>query len=361
MISTYIKELLQKHNRVIVPDLGAFLRKNDNPDSVYFNEFLRFNDGLLVDYFSQKENVDKFDSIKKIKEYVTEVNQKLLDKQSVELKGIGSLYVDANDKIQLKVELLKVFSPEEAKQPEEPIQAEEPVKKPKKSSESKKNAVSNGKEEIVPPIAKPIEEIKKEPVIQSIKENPVVVEQKEEIKRVIEEPKPEKTIFAEDTFQSGKTLTQESARPVFEPDYKKSSSNKGWIWIIILIVLVLLVLSWFFIIKPRIYKATDQNNTLRQDSVVVTPVPKTEISEPVSDITDQGQKYYIVAGCFAMESNADKFVQSLLAKGYSPKKFAKIEELYFVSIASFNDKKEAFKELNKLAQQGYSGCWVKFY
>ena len=52
-------ELLDKNSRVILPDFGAFIIKQKDPKVVIFNEFLRYNDGLLIDYVASSQNIDK--------------------------------------------------------------------------------------------------------------------------------------------------------------------------------------------------------------------------------------------------------------------------------------------------------------
>ncbi len=76
--------------------------KGDSSRVIYFNEFLRFNDGLLVDYIADKEQIDKIEAAKKVKLFIDSVNKQLMANKSVELEGLGTLYLDINEKIQLK-------------------------------------------------------------------------------------------------------------------------------------------------------------------------------------------------------------------------------------------------------------------
>ncbi len=61
-----------------------------------------------------------------------------------------------------------------------------------------------------------------------------------------------------------------------------------------------------------------------------------------------GSRYYIVAGCFRDEVNADSLVASLKLLGYKAEKFGKIGNLYAVCFASFDDKEKAVPELKKI-------------
>jgi cell division protein FtsN len=352
MIATYIKELLKNHSRVIVPDLGAFLRKNDNPDLLYFNEFLRFNDGLLVDYVAEKEGVDKIEAAKRVKNYVAEINNTLKEKESFDLTEIGTLYLDNTDKIQLKVDLLKVYIPENKEQPE-------------------KLKIEEIKEEVVPPAPAPKEKIKskaeteKEPIIISQNEVPPVEEKKPKKSSVVsvpEEPKAE---------------VPPSQETIYTPEVEYTEDNRrGFriIWIIIILLFILAFLVWYYILRPK-FNEPEQDFPVKKDTTTVISNPTNETNTnnavketpkkekpapPVPIVEKTAKMYYLVSGCFAMESNADKLIATLKSKGFNAEKFAKIEEMYFVSIASFKDKASAEAELSKLKAQGYE-CWIKRY
>ena len=167
MLSKYIKNLLDVHSRVIVPDLGAFMLKGDASKTIYFNEFLRFNDGLLVDSVAEQEQVDKIEAAKKVKNFVDNINKQLSDNKLVVLEGLGTLYLDINEKIQLRIS-------------DAPVQ---PVKQPETETETspreilfeleKTETESAQKAQIPvsppsPPVA-PVQKSKQETQTQSVK------------------------------------------------------------------------------------------------------------------------------------------------------------------------------------------------
>ena len=66
---SYINKLLKDNSRLIIPGFGAFLLKtrpsgpsDEKTEKVHitFNDFLKFNDGVLVDHIAQKEKLNKF-------------------------------------------------------------------------------------------------------------------------------------------------------------------------------------------------------------------------------------------------------------------------------------------------------------
>ncbi len=73
-----------------------------------------------------------------------------------------------------------------------------------------------------------------------------------------------------------------------------------------------------------------------------------------------GSRYYIVAGCFRDEINADSLVTSLKTIGYKAEKFGKIGNLFAVCFASFDDKEVAVSELKKIREKVPSAWMTKF-
>jgi hypothetical protein len=358
MISAYIKELLKNQNRVIVPDLGAFLKKNDNPEQVYFNEFLRFNDGLLVDHISEMEKIDKVESAKRIKNFVSELNNILQNKQPYELKGIGTLSMDAEDKIQLKGDLLKVYEPEEEPKQESFPETNKFVEFEVKSESQNETTKIHFEE----------------PSSTHAESQPVTI--KSQLEDYLKQnPK-------QGTINQGFSKAPEMETP---PVQTEKSSNRNFLWIGILIIILLMVLSWFYFIKPRM---ADSKKEIAADTTSVQPpvaaaepVKNTEIKttekqenkkpeipakkkavvvkKSVVNTNGGNNKYFVVVGCFAMESNADELVKKLVSKGFSAEKFTRVKELYLVSIASYPDISSAQNDLGKFQAQGYQDCWIK--
>ena len=95
----YIIELLDTNTRVIVPDFGAFIIKQKEPRLIVFNEFLRYNDGLLIEYVAKSENIDKEAAKKKVIEYVDKAGKNLKDNNEHLISGLGKLVKESTGKI----------------------------------------------------------------------------------------------------------------------------------------------------------------------------------------------------------------------------------------------------------------------
>lgn len=73
------------------------------------------------------------------------------------------------------------------------------------------------------------------------------------------------------------------------------------------------------------------------------------------------KKYYIVAGCFGDEANADAMVQSLIQKGFPAQKYGKRGNLHCVSYSSFKNRDKAITELEKIRKEEDPDAWLNEY
>jgi len=78
----YLTELLETNNRVIVPDLGAFIIRQQEPQELVFNDLLAFNDGMLTTHIKQMEGISMSKAQVKIEDFVDQV-KKILTKGEV--------------------------------------------------------------------------------------------------------------------------------------------------------------------------------------------------------------------------------------------------------------------------------------
>ena len=106
-ISTYIFELLQSHDCVIVPNFGAFVTRNISAKissdgsrifppnkEISFNKNVVKNDGLLLNAISSNENISYEGAEQKITNWVTRINKKLEKQRYIEIKNIGSISLE---------------------------------------------------------------------------------------------------------------------------------------------------------------------------------------------------------------------------------------------------------------------------
>ena len=109
-IAETIHSLLYEYNSVIVPGLGTFTSKrkpaqiDDNNNTIYppgksveFNERLKLNDGILVSYIAQTEDLPITAIEEVVNNYVQSLHKQLNNGQTVEIEGIGYLKKIANE------------------------------------------------------------------------------------------------------------------------------------------------------------------------------------------------------------------------------------------------------------------------
>ena len=107
MIESYIFEMLREKSRVIIPEFGAFLMKQEYKTDnnvtgtfvISFNDFLRFNDGLLIDYISEGEGISKDTSGRLLTEFVKRMKTEIATNGQFELFQMGILKLDDQKKV----------------------------------------------------------------------------------------------------------------------------------------------------------------------------------------------------------------------------------------------------------------------
>lgn len=175
MDNKILKELIENNPRVILPDFGAFLVKDDGtkvfkPENVSFSPFLRYNDGMVEDYLATSQKISKDQAKAFINSFIEEVKSELQSKKLYTIEGLGSLQIDARGTIQFSTQFVKTpkgETPSQKKQEEKLLtrdKVKEVVTEPK--TEEKKT--------IETPEQKPIDSKNSPPKVPTveIKETP---------------------------------------------------------------------------------------------------------------------------------------------------------------------------------------------
>ena len=105
-------------------------------------------------------------------------------------------------------------------------------------------------------------------------------------------------------------------------------------------------------------------STAKEDTVkaVKKEVTDREISAEEEKAAEPEKKYYIVAGSFSIEKNAEKLMKKLQSKGYNSEIFGRTRHgLTMVSYEAFVTKSEALKELNRIIRQENPNAWLIKY
>lgn len=122
MDNTLLKQLIEQHRRVVIPDFGAFLKKETpEGESLVFSPFLRKDDGMVTDALVQEYGVETEDARAMVGEFVIYLRQSLASTGKYYIEGVGMLKADANGTVTLK----------EGETPEPEAVEPEPIPEPK--------------------------------------------------------------------------------------------------------------------------------------------------------------------------------------------------------------------------------------
>jgi hypothetical protein len=337
-----IVTLLNNNLRVIIPDLGAFIIKQKEPKIVVFNEFLKYDDGLLIEFMVKAEGIEKEMAWQQLSDYTGNASKVLEAGDIFTIKGVGTLQKERSGKIEFTAEKeISTRDTSHRAKEESLIQLDEKksVAKPKAKHAAK--TVSKA----TPNTAEPAKSLTQEDV-----KIPA------EVKAPVKTPSPV-------------ISSVEMSKPV---GYR---SNKTIKWILIILLSNMLVIA-FFAFKDNIrglFRSKNEPVVIADslfdqlsDSVRAAVADTTLVFREDSLVTAMEDnnptvgnlRYYIVAGCFSDKINADELVKSLKAMGFKAEMFGKIGNLYAVSFVSFDDKELAIKELKRIREENYPEAWM---
>ena len=306
-----ISDLLFVRDTVVVPGLGAFVKKPTsakvNPVANYFStpscdvEFdanLREDNDLIANYMAEENNISREEAKKQLVMFVTECFNSLKQGKKVELEHIGILSYDWDHNL--------VFVQDKS---------------------VNYNADAFGLTDFTP-----------EPVIQS--------KSKEEIKSEIEQQQKEKNTPV--------TVDEEA---VHQDDGHNRLKKRGW-WLAGAAVIVLLF-GLFYFNTHRFEQevkddtnVTQQVNTENEGLLAGNDLPLDTV-EPV--VTDS---FRIIAGCYDQEEFAQRIVLSLQTKGFEQAYKEKLGERWYVAYGWYPTEEEAVAILREIRESGKGKGWI---
>lgn len=154
------------------------------------------------------------------------------------------------------------------------------------------------------------------------------------------------------------------------PVWKSSGRKKHLLWFLIIPVAGLVVFTWFrfrqaepitsdatteMAVQARIPEPViHQEDSVRADSLQVNPQSQLpEITHPATGM------YYVIGGSFKDRENADKYCRQAISKGYEPKYLGEIGNFHVVAIGHYTTESEAVSHQNRiLRQDSTAGTWI---
>ncbi len=348
----YILELISENNRVIIPNFGAFIVSKEQGASILFNNFLSFNDGLLVNYVAEKKGIDTIIATDQVFDYVDQLKKQLDESGEYAIDKLGVFKKDDNGILRFQqaedfAEQLASSNKEEEVEDKEEIQE---TFQSEKETEKTVFVLETEEDEKTP------DEIEKEePIEESITANNEDEPLTEE-KTII--PPSTSTIDSDNVEDNDdKKEPEEPAKEhVFNrrenkqvEQLKKDQKRNNLILLIVLTGIVVIVIGAYFLFfkkdkksepkvtKKEIIKPKPVTKPVVKDSIVDKPKvvkPKKQEEPKVSEpIVTKGYIHIIVGG-FENENNAYRLVKKLKDQGHAKAQVIKKGNMHLVSIYS---------------------------
>ena len=307
MIEKHISALLYRHQCVTVPGFGAFLTEklpaqlNNDTHTFYppkklisFNANLKNNDGLLANHIALQEKISYDQAVEALTKAVKNWNDKLQNREVLLLKNLGS--------ITNNLEGNPVFSPD---------------------SHMNYLAEAFGLSTVKSPAVK-----------------------REELKAIVEE-------------------IEEKVPVAFTPERRRSYSYLKY-------AAVFAVMASVGGAGFKMYRDNEiAEQTLLveqsvqekihdriQNATFLIDIPMPAVTLPLKEETEQILPYHVVAGAFASETNADKAMNTLIAKGFKARRLPKNRGLFPVAYGSFPSYAEAYKTMKQIKSTESSDAWL---
>ncbi len=376
-LSVYLSELLKTNDCVIIPDLGGFIANyqpahyNGQSDQftpptkeIIFSSKLKKNDGLLVNFVSEREGVGYMEARKIVSEFVAEYLFKLENGEKVEFEQIGTIRFDQNEHLLFEAgiytsprtdafgldtfhfpELVNKFS-----QPVKPVfrdKAPEPQRNRRIEVNRRLFDRSVVKYLLIAipvlvllyflPVSKLlnrnqlINQQAPNTASLSISDTPLI--NKQEIAQAPETAEPETdsdAAFAEN---------ESASEPIPEENASGKESAED------------ILISDPKIITEQVPVSAALAS--RRDLQPESRVAQTIVNEPPRG------RFHVVGGCFKVRENADNLAEELVRQGYPARISNMGKSFYRVTVESYQTRKEAEQTLKKLLNdQPDAGYWL---
>ena len=353
-MENYILSLIKENNRVIIPNFGAFIVAKENGFSVLFNNFLSFNDGLLVDHIVDVENVGKEEAERKINDYVEQVKNSLDEKGQYIITGLGTFTKDTTGILRFEQDkkLASVSEPEAEQVPT--IDDSDELLDIDSFTEADKAGAETEATAYLPETSlndfTPIAEVEEE---HTYDKNRYAAEQ--------EEKKEDPVVIA------NKYLDEDNS--------KRNRSIAIFLSAFILLPLIGFSI-YFFFLKENSPAETQNKIKNEVQKVESTPIPVDDKAgtieagpaegvnkQPAEETakfvnTDVEKPHQLIVGSFSTEANANKMIEKLKAKGFDQCSWIMHNDRYLVSLQAFAKVYEAQARQEEILESDRMESWI---
>ena len=328
-VDKHISDLLYEHNCVIVPDLGGFVA-NYAPAKIHpvqhtfippsknivFNKNLKSNDGLLANHIVISENTNYPQALKYIQHFVENATLQLKNGAKVKIDEVGTLFLDVERNIQFEPDttvnhLTDAFGLAQFQSPA--IKRDTAIKRIEKEFKDRK--------------ALPAERKK--------------INVKRYVALAIAMPLIFAMVWIPLKTDLLKNVDYSNLNPFASKEVKKPATKA----IPEATVPVAIPKNDTALTKPVMEDTATQPVT----ATLVEPVKADTTAVAVNAPVNTDFRFHLVAGCFQVQDNAVKFVESLQQQNINAAIIGRNDKgLYVVSCGDYATRKEANNELSNL-------------
>lgn len=345
----HILSLIKENNRVIIPNFGAFIIAKENGFTILFNNFLSFNDGLLIDHVVENDKVSKEEANELVEKYVNTLKEKLDSEGRYEIEGLGLFTKDASG-------ILRFSQADGINHVEESEKSENTLLDIDAESSEDVKDVEEG-------ISEDTEEI------DILKETPLVEVENEPAK---EEDKPKEPII-----KKVESTSSSSSHTYIEEDNSKRNRS---IFIFAIIIIALAVMAVYFVffhkkkeevkkpaktetVIPKVKEKKVVTKPKQEDGIVAGPETKkvekakTKTVVPKA-VVNNAKPHHLIVGSFKDTNNADKYLAKLRGMGYMECMSIQSNSMSLISIQSFAKVYEAQAKQEELLEKHKMESWI---
>lgn len=216
-MNKYLIEILKIKLSVILPGFGALMIPNKKTGKIVINQLLKFDDGILADYISDKEGIDKTEAKNMISKFIREIESVIGKGDTYDIFQFGK--ISKNEKGDLNFEMDPYLLKEQKNAIASTQKDDKPANEFVPSAKEKKEVP---KKEEVKPVVKKVEK-GEDKETKNTYVPPVVTDVK---KKIVDKVKSPSKVAKEDTTDAKKEAKALEAKKKLKTKELAAKSKK---------------------------------------------------------------------------------------------------------------------------------------
>lgn len=345
MIENAIHSLLQSQQRVTIPGFGSFLKQLDFSNTIFFNQYIKYDDGVLHAYLVRVNELSEEEAKEIINSFIKKIFLAIEETGSFEIIPLGYLC-----RIEGRLELVSDLSLLSQKETHDERLVNTAI--PENENQPEKEEVQEDQSNFV---------------IQH------AAEEEEKYAETNEEVAITETVFQEPAHSDVSHLQRRKYFPI---------QVIGIITAMVIVVLILLLvkgMAYFSsretspastqdttmmappVVKDSTIRSTANDHRIStsdtSDVIIKKDVPQEHIVNDYALAAEPSKNFHVIIGAFKDESNADRFTRQESKTGIRALKLGRINGYFMVSASQLQNLDEAKMEQKKI-KVAYADAWI---